>query len=35
MRTAVKRLVMWAYCRGYMPASVVRVFFRVLRLRHE
>ena len=34
MRTAIKRFVMTAYCRGLLPASVVTFVFRVFRLKH-
>lgn len=35
MRTALKRLVMHLYCHGCLPATLVRLVFRVFRLRSE
>ena len=34
MRTAIKRTVMTAYCRGLAPAWLVTFVFRVFRLKH-
>lgn len=33
MRSAIKRAVIWLYCRGLMPAGVVRWLFDKLNLR--
>jgi len=35
MRSTVKRLVMWLYCRGFMPAGPVAWLFRLLRLSEQ
>jgi len=33
MRTTLKRLLVWAYCRGWVAARVVAVSFRMFDLR--
>lgn len=33
MRSIVKRVVMWTYCRRLLPARAVAWIFRVMRLR--
>jgi hypothetical protein len=35
MRAALKRALMWLYCRELIPARAVTVAFRVFRLRAE
>lgn len=33
MRSAVKRLVMWGYCHGWVAAGVVEAMFRLFGLK--
>ena len=33
MRTAIKRLAIWAYCNGLLPAGIVAKLFALLRLK--
>lgn len=34
MRTLLKRIVMWAYCAGLLPARAVRWTFSTFGLKH-